>query len=67
MNVRVARSSKIQDIPPGAAFETGDFVSETLGGPPLNDSFCTMLCFRQIYLSPVEPSVVCMVLAGVPF
>ena len=37
-----ARGTVFQEVRPGAGFETGDFVKETLGGLPKNDSSWTM-------------------------
>ena len=37
-DIGVSRDTVFQKIRPGAAFETGDFVKEMLGGLPENDS-----------------------------
>ena len=38
-DVGVSRDTVFQEIRQGAGFETGDFVKETLGGLPSNESF----------------------------
>ena len=36
-DVGVSRDTMFHEIPPGAGFETGDFVKDKLGGLPWND------------------------------
>ena len=38
-DVLVSRDTVLEEIRPGAGFETGDFVKEKFGGLPLNGSF----------------------------
>ena len=39
---RVSRDNVLQEIRPGAGFETGDFVKCKLGGLPWNDSVAVL-------------------------